>query len=128
MSKRCPKPDTQFEVQALQYILSLGARKLGLGEPWAGMYSYCLETVAGTLLINVHQGLYDGLHCRFLDVAQANKLFNNPEGFLSYGYCPNPFSGKWNLTLDREQPLDRKLDAVRRHVPERWLVREQATV
>lgn len=53
-----------------------------------GMYPYAVETVAGTLCLNIHD---NWIACRFGDVARAKQHFRS-------GYYPrlNPHSGKWN--------------------------------
>lgn len=104
------------------YILQIGGRRLNPEEPWAGMYNLTLETrAAGTLVLApFHNKVGVGVYGRFLDTNRANTLFGNVDGRLGF-FWPNPFSGKWNLLLDHTTVEQDLLQALHRHIPQRWM-------
>jgi hypothetical protein len=78
------KQAAAFRKDVLAVFGRLGVKHLDDG----GMYSDAVETVAGTLRLNIHD---NWIACRFHDVARAKQhVCSGPYARL------NPYSGKWN--------------------------------
>ena len=103
------RSNAEFDAAFEAWITGLGAER---GEHAAGVicvYTWKLETKAGTLLVSSHG---DWVSSRFTDVERAKQFF--PHGF---GDVLNRYSGKYNVGhFDGEHTTEKRMGHVKQHL------------